>query len=154
MRAATGSKNMIGSVVIACAPVSAFAPAVNIELMRVLGPLRRGQFRPPCLAAQSFFSLPAEPIPLSLNPTGAPSLTADKMGRGETTMTARRLPPPWSVEDIGGYFFVKVSNGRPLVFISYKEGGARRSLARLLTRNAARRIAVGIAKLPELLRNA
>jgi len=58
----------------------------------------------------------------------------------------------WSVEDIGGYFVVKASNGRPLVFISYKEGGARRSLARLLTRNAARRIAAGIAKLPELLR--
>jgi hypothetical protein len=64
---------------------------------------------------------------------------------------ARRFPPPWSVEDIGGYFVVKASNGRPLLFISYKND-ARRSLAGLLTRNAARRIAAGIAKLPELLR--
>jgi hypothetical protein len=67
-------------------------------------------------------------------------------------VTARRFPPPWSIEDIGGYFVVKASNGRPLVFISYKESDAGRSLAKLLTRNAARRIAAGIAKLPELLR--
>jgi hypothetical protein len=66
----------------------------------------------------------------------------------------RRFPPPWSVDDIGGCFVVKASNSRPLVFIYYGEGVARRSLARLLTRNAARRIAVGIAKLPELLRKA
>jgi hypothetical protein len=46
------------------------------------------------------------------------------------------------------------SNDRPLVFIYYREGVGRRSLAKLLTRNAARRIAAGIAKLPELLRKA
>ena len=69
-------------------------------------------------------------------------------------MPKRRFPPPWSVDDIGGCFVVKASNNRPLVLIYYGEGVARRSLARLLTRNAARRIAVGIAKLPELLRKA
>ena len=66
----------------------------------------------------------------------------------------RRFPPPWSVDDIGGCFVVKASNNRPLVFIYYGEGVARRSFARLLTRNAARRLAVGFAKLPELLRKA
>ena len=65
-----------------------------------------------------------------------------------------RYPAPWAVEDIGGCFVVKASNDRPLVFIYYGEGVTRRSLARLLTRNAARRIAVGIAKLPKLLRKA
>ena len=67
-------------------------------------------------------------------------------------MFERRFPPPWTVEDIGGSFVVKASNDRPLVFIYYREGVGRRSLAKLLTRNAARRIAANIAKLPELLR--
>jgi hypothetical protein len=66
-------------------------------------------------------------------------------------MPERRFPPPWSVEDIGGCFVVKASNNRPLVFIYYGEGVARRSLAKLLTRDAARRIASGIAKLPGLV---
>jgi hypothetical protein len=39
-------------------------------------------------------------------------------------------PAPWAVEDIGGCFIVKASNDRPLVFIYYGEGVARRSLAR------------------------
>jgi hypothetical protein len=69
-------------------------------------------------------------------------------------MTPRRFPPPWTVEDIGGSFVVKASNDRPLLFIYYWNGFGRRSLARLLTRNAARRIAANIAKLPELLRKA
>jgi hypothetical protein len=67
-------------------------------------------------------------------------------------MYERRFPPPWSVEDIGGCFAVKASNGRPLVFIYYRDDSARRSLARLLTRNAARRIATNITKLPSLFR--
>jgi hypothetical protein len=60
-------------------------------------------------------------------------------------VTSRRFPPPWTVEDM------KASNDRPLIFIYYREGVRRRSLAKLLTRNTARRIAAGIAKLPELL---
>jgi hypothetical protein len=65
---------------------------------------------------------------------------------------SHRFPPPWSIEDIGGYFVVKASNGWPLVFIYYGGGVAHRSLARLLTRNAARRIAASIAKLLSLFR--
>jgi hypothetical protein len=67
-------------------------------------------------------------------------------------LPARRFPLPWSVEDIGGCFAVKARNGRPLIFVYYGEGVGRRSLAKLLTRNAARRIAANIAKLPVLLR--
>jgi hypothetical protein len=63
-------------------------------------------------------------------------------------MPERRFPPPWSVEDIGGCFVVKASNDRPMVFIYYGEGVAQRSLARLLNRDTARRVAAGIAKLP------
>jgi hypothetical protein len=42
-------------------------------------------------------------------------------------MLQRRFPPPWFIEDIGGCFVVKASNKRPLVFIYYGEGAARRS---------------------------
>ena len=66
-------------------------------------------------------------------------------------MLKRRFPPPWTVEDIGGSFVVKASNDRPLVFIYYGEVVPRQSLAKLLTRDAARRIAAGIAKLPNLM---
>jgi hypothetical protein len=65
-------------------------------------------------------------------------------------MSQRPFPSPWSIEDIDGCFVVKASNDRPLIFIYYGEGVGRRSLARLLTRNAARRIAASIAKLPSL----
>jgi hypothetical protein len=67
-------------------------------------------------------------------------------------MSSRRFPPPSSVEDVGGSFVVRASNDRPLIFIYYGEGVGRRSLSTLLTRDVARRIATGIAKLPELLR--
>jgi hypothetical protein len=63
----------------------------------------------------------------------------------------RRFPSRWSVADIGGCFVVKAGNGQPLVFIYYGDGVARRSLARLLTRDAARRLAARIAKLPDLV---
>ena len=61
---------------------------------------------------------------------------------------SERYPAPWTVEDVGGCFVVKASNDRPLVFIYYGEGVARRSLARLLTRNAARRIASALPSCP------
>jgi hypothetical protein len=68
--------------------------------------------------------------------------------------TERRFLSPWFIEDIGDCFVVKASNNRLPVFIHYGEGVARRSLAKLLTRDAARRIAANIAKLSELLRKA
>jgi hypothetical protein len=61
-------------------------------------------------------------------------------------MPERRFPPPWFVEDVGGCFVVRASNDRPLIFIYYAEGVARQSLARLLSRDAARRIVAVIDK--------
>ncbi len=68
-----------------------------------------------------------------------------------TEMTARRFPPPWSVEDIGAAFIVRDRDGQKLAYVYYEEEPGRRSAAKMLARDEARRIAANIAKLPELL---
>ena len=61
----------------------------------------------------------------------------------------RRFPPPWSVEDLDACFVVTDSVGQKLAYVYFEEEPGRRSAAKLLTKDEARRIAVSIAKLPE-----
>jgi hypothetical protein len=63
-------------------------------------------------------------------------------------VTARRFPPPWSVEDIGAAFVVKDSGGQKLGYFYYENEPGRRSSAKMLTKDEARRMAVNFAKLP------
>jgi hypothetical protein len=66
-------------------------------------------------------------------------------------MPARRFPPPWSAEDHLACFIVKDGTGQALAHIYYEVEAGRRSAAKLLSKDEARRIAANIAKLPELL---
>jgi hypothetical protein len=66
-------------------------------------------------------------------------------------MKGRSFPAPWSIEDLGAAFVVKDSARRNVAYVYYEEEPDRRSAAKLLTKDEARRSAASIAKLPELL---
>jgi hypothetical protein len=61
------------------------------------------------------------------------------------------FPPPWSIEELDGCIIVWDRDGQALIYVYFDDDSRRRTLAKLLTRDDARRIATNIAMLPSLL---
>jgi hypothetical protein len=66
-------------------------------------------------------------------------------------MTSRRFPPPWRADKIPGGYVVRDVNGQALAYIYSRDSEAEAMQAKVLTKDEARRVAVNIARLPELL---
>jgi hypothetical protein len=65
---------------------------------------------------------------------------------------SRRFPPPWTVEETDACFIVKDHAGMSLAYVYFENEPGRRAAAKLLSRDEARRIAVNVAKLPDIVR--
>jgi hypothetical protein len=53
----------------------------------------------------------------------------------------RRFPPPWSVEELDACFVVRDHDGQQLACVYFENEPGRRSAAKLLSKDEARRIA-------------
>ena len=67
-------------------------------------------------------------------------------------MTSRRLPAPWQVEQIPGGYKVLDANGQALAYVYARETKQQADIAKVLTFEEARQIAVNVAKLPDYLK--
>ena len=66
---------------------------------------------------------------------------------------ARRFPPPWTLEQKNNAaFIVRDASGRAPACVYFENEPGRRSAAKLLTKDEARRMTINFARLPILLR--
>ncbi len=62
-----------------------------------------------------------------------------------------RVPPPWRVEKTDGGYRVVDNAGQTICYVYAREPESTARIAKVLDFETARRVAVNIARLPELL---
>jgi hypothetical protein len=67
-------------------------------------------------------------------------------------VTERRFPAPWTAEEHRGIsYIIRDANNLPIAYIYFDAKPGPGSAAKMMTKDEARRIAAGIAEMPELL---
>src|SRR6266516_2740949 len=67
------------------------------------------------------------------------TLRHDHLIPQQDRMPERRFPPPWTAEVTPNCFIVRDANGQALSYVYYESEPGRRSAAKLLTKDEARR---------------
>jgi hypothetical protein len=78
-------------------------------------------------------------------------LPKPKLEPGSMAESPRRFPAPWHADPIPGGYVVRDANGQALAYLYSRDNDAEARQAKVLTKDEARRIAINIARLPELL---
>jgi hypothetical protein len=63
----------------------------------------------------------------------------------------RRFPPPWSIDLQPGCYVVRDASGQALSWHYFRDDEWSANIAKVLTREEARKMAVNFARLPDLL---
>jgi hypothetical protein len=67
------------------------------------------------------------------------------------TESPRRFPTPWHADTIPGGYVVRDANGQALAYLYSRDNEDEARQAKVLTKDEARRIAVNVVRLRELL---
>ena len=79
-------------------------------------------------------------------------IPVDKGGsKIDSGLMSRRFPPPWSVVELAEAYAVIDAGGQRMAYVYFAEDASRGTLTGHLSRDEARRVAAGIARLPELM---